>query len=169
MIVLQILLIVLITSFFVYLLIEQLKIIHQRYLRSYKPEIEAYLKKRNLTLYSFGSPYKTDWEISPFKKTPTVRFSLVSIQLNGAFINWNDQNYEVIHTNEGLIFWLEVNTTYFKKPVLTFKPANTKKIKQQKKKLVGKKVKMVTDKCPACGFGLKKDDFECPDCGLNFR
>jgi hypothetical protein len=36
----------------------------------------------------------------------------------------------------------------------------------RKDSLQSKNIVVVTDNCPACGYPLKGDIYECPDCGL---
>ncbi len=77
-------------------------------------------------MQTINSPTKNDWKNSPFKKPERCGIGFGYIQINGAIVTWNDQKYKIIQTNKGKIIWLEIDTTYFKKPVLTFKAGKMK-------------------------------------------
>lgn len=143
-------------------IIENIKLVYRRYLKSYAHEIEDYLKKHNLTLYIAYSPTKYDWQNSPFPEPK--KFWISFSRTRG--VRWYDTHYQVIHTNEGKVIWLEIETILFKKPTLAFKTTG-KRISRRKRNSKG--IKIVTNTCPACGFHLSENDMECPDCGLNFR
>lgn len=152
-----------------FLISEQVKLLYRRYLKSYTSEIENYLENQKLTLFEILYPRKEDWKISPFKKPSTFRFSFLVIEINGTMANWNEQKYRIIKTNEGESIWLEVDTTYFKKPKLTFKVLKEDKNPKSENGFQNITINHVKENCPACGFKLYESDTECPDCGLNFK
>ncbi|OYX22579.1 MAG: hypothetical protein B7Z06_11460 [Flavobacteriales bacterium 32-35-8] len=166
----EILLITVIFSFILFLTYEQVKLLYRRHLKSYTSEIENYLESQELTLLEIlHYPRKEDWGTSPFPKPPKFRFSFLVIEINGTLANWNDQKYIIIRTNEGKSIWLEVDTTYFKKPKLTFKAGKEDKKIKSHTEFQDITINHVTENCPACTFKLDKSDNECPDCGLIFK
>lgn len=156
-------------SFAIFVTVGQMKVLYRRHLKSYQTEIENYLNGQGLSIQSVNFPEKNDWKNSPFKKPDRFSIGLGFIQINGVTVKWNDQKYKIIQTNEGKTIWLEIDTTYFKKPVLKFKTGKNEKSKKIKERSQNENIKNVTETCPACGFRLTEYDFECPDCGLNFR
>ena len=165
----EIIFILLAISFAIFVTVGQMKVLYRRHLKSYKTEIENFLKGQGLSIQTFNSPTKNDWKNSPFRKPDRFRISLGYMQINGVIVTWNDQKYKIIQTNEGKTIWLEIDTTYFKKPTLTFRAGKKRKSKKIKHSQQNENIKNVTETCPACGFRLTENDFECPDCGLNFR
>lgn len=165
--ILEILLIVIAVSFALFITVGQMKLLYRRHLKSYNFEIVDYLRNHKLTLQEVYSPRKEDWQNAPFKKPQRIKISLFVTTINGMLVIWNDQKYKVIQTNDGKTIWLEIDTTYFKKTKLTFRIVG--KLKKSKNKSHHRNVRRVTTSCPACGFHLIETDFECPDCGLNFR
>lgn len=146
-----------------------MKVLYQRYLKSYEPEIANHLISYGLSFQAAYPPNSDDWENSPFRKPAKFQFSLLVTHVNGIMVSWNDKKYKIIETTEGKTIWLEIDTTYFKKPVLTFKDGIERKPGNIKDNPQYQNVKNVSETCPACGFRLTENDFECPDCGLNFR
>ena len=92
------------------------------------------------------------------------------VQINGLPIRWNYKDYKIIiavdKRNKEHLIWLEVATTYFHKPSLSFKDG--KKSKEMKQRLKKIPVIQIGNNCPACGFKIEKTDTVCPDCGLCF-
>jgi hypothetical protein len=132
---LEIILIIMAISFAVFVTVGQIKVLYRRHLKSYKLEIENHLKNQGLTLQTVCSPTINDWKNSPFEKPQRVGISFFVIQINGVIVTWNDQKYKVIQTNEEKIVWLEIDTTYFKRPNLTFKIVRKMKSIKTKKKI----------------------------------
>lgn len=165
--VIEIIVIILAISFALFVMIGHLKTIYRRHLKTYRPDIKEFLENQNLTFQAEYYPNKIDWNNSPFEKPKRFRFRLLIITINGLPISWNDQRYKVIQTVEGKTIWLEIDTTYFKSPELTFKFSRTNQ-KKNKRSTRNDNVVKVQGKCPACGFKLAENDSECPDCGLNF-
>ncbi len=155
-------------SFAILITVGQTKLLYRRYLKSYKLEIETYLKSHGFTFEDAHSPDKNDWNNSPFVKPPFFRLSLFVVTINGTPVTWTDKKYKIIETYEGKRIWLEIETTYFRKPVLAFQFGKKGKANKSQK-LHNRNIIAVTEKCPACGQLLSENDLECPDCGLNFR
>lgn len=151
-------------TIFVLLFIANFKLVYRRFLKSYKPEIEKYLKEHNLNLGTTYAPDNNDWEASPFKKPPSFSFGFYNI----VGLSWNDQKYRIIETNKGKRIWLEIDTTFFHKPKLTFRFGMKEKLDKDTG-FRNRNIVVVTNNCPACGCSQKEYDFECPDCGLNFK
>lgn len=164
----EIILLVFAISFAIFITVGQTKLLYRRHLKSYRMEIETYLKSHGFTLEDSHSPNKNDWNNSPFVKPPVFRLSLVVISINGSPVTWTDKKYKIIETLEGKRLWLEIETTYFRKPILTFKFGKKEK-PSRTQKLHSQNIISVTEKCPACGQHLSENELECPDCGLNFR
>jgi len=167
--IIEYLLITFAVAFAIFITVGQSILFYRRYLKSYKQEIEEYLKAQGLTLQSCDSPNEDNWKKSPFTKPSRSNFSLLLIHINGVPIVWKDQKYKVIISNEGKVIWLEIDTIYFKKPKLAFKYGAKRKSKQVEAKQQTENIRKVSDLCPACGFKLIESEYECPDCGLNFR
>ncbi len=155
-------------SFVIFITAVQTKIFYRRYLKSYKQEIYDFFTTHGLTVQDIYTPDKNDWTNSPFNKPPSFKLSLVIISINGSLVTWTDQKYKIIQTDKGQRIWLEIETTYFKKPKLTFKFGEKEK-SSNSRKLQNRSVHVVTDNCPACGTRINDRDMECPECGLNFR
>ena len=126
----EIIFIVLAISFAIFVTVGQMKVLYRRHLKSYQTEIENFLKGQGLSMQTVNSPTKNDWKNSPFKKPDRFGISLGYIQINGVIVTWNDQKYKIIQSNEGKTIWLEIDTTYFRKPVLTFKVGKNEKPKK---------------------------------------
>lgn len=154
--------------FIIALTVGQLRLIYRRYLKSYKEEIGSYLNSRGLTLDVAYTPTDYDWKNSPFEKPPLFRISFAIVTINGTLVTWTDTKYLVINTTQNRNIWLEIETTYFCKPKLTFKSRGKERVRKWEK-LQSANVIVVNDNCPACGQHLSANDMECPDCGLNYR
>ncbi len=106
-----------------YISFNQIRIIYYRNFKSFDKEIEEFLKSNSYQFIEKRKPNKEDWKESPFKKPPNFEVSLSIIEINGAPVTWTDLKYKVIigenesHKNQ---IWLEIKTTYFQKPKLTF-------------------------------------------------
>lgn len=108
----------------VYLIYQQARLIYNRYIRTYEPEIQKYLAAKDFEFIETVIPNDNDWRKSPFTKPPDFGFSLLIIRLNGVNITWTRKHYLIITGHrKGKIreFWLEKKTTYFQKPVLSFR------------------------------------------------
>jgi hypothetical protein len=130
-----------------------------------------YLDKKGFEYIRSIYPSEKDWTKSPFSKLPKFKFSFVLIQINGTFVSWTNRNYLIItgqQKDKIQEFWLEIVTTYFQKPNLSFREGRLVKYKESDINKDGKFVN-VGEKCPACGFKLISSDRICPDCGLNFE
>ena len=115
-------------SFAILIMVGQTRLVYRRYLKSYKQEIESYLKKLGFTLEVTYSPNKNDWFNSPFVKPPTFKTSFLVVSINNMPITWSDKKYKIVQTSEGKKIWLEIETTYFKKPIFTFKFSKKEKM-----------------------------------------
>ncbi len=167
----DIIIIIIIVSFFLFVLYQQLKLLNNRYLRGYKKEINEELERRGLRLAEINYPNKLDWKASPFRKPKTFQIKLLIITINGMIVTWNKKDHKIITAvnkqNKERLIWLEVDTTYFQKPYLSFKDGiRSKENKQRKEKT---RIIQIGNNCPACGFKIQKTDTICPDCGLYFN
>jgi hypothetical protein len=156
---------------FLFITIHQLILIYNRYLRNYKKEIETFLNSDKYELVDTRNPNDKDWIKSPFQKPPKFGFSLLIVTMNGSIVTWTKTDYLVIiaqRDNKLREFWIQIKTSYFRKPNLVFKIGQTIKDVDLK---INKDIKIVTikDKCPACGFKISELNDFCPDCGLNFK
>ena len=162
-----ILLILILFSIGIYVIFDQLRLIYNRYLRTYKKEIIGYLEKRNYTLVDTISPKKNDWQRSPFKKPTNFQFSFFYTTP----LIWSKTEYLKIIGCKGeknQEFWLEIYTSYFHKPVLIFKDGH--KINNIEKNITERdNIVLVKDKCPACCQKLLENENKCPECGLSFE
>lgn len=156
-------------SFAIFLTIVHLKTLYRRHLKTYNFEIENYLSINGLTLQNIYSPKEKDWKNSPFKKPEIFGFNFFVIKFNGAIVIWNALKYKVVQTNEGKKIWVEIKTTYFKKPILIFKIGEKSKTIKSKNHILNNNIRKVSEICPACGFHISEIDKECPDCGINFE
>ena len=159
--------ILIIFSFVFYILYNQLRLFYNRNLRTYKNEIRTFLESKNYVLVDTISPNDKDWQRSPFSKPVKFEFSFLLTHP----LNWNNTEYFKIIGNKGeknQEFWIEINTTYFHKPVLTFKVGHKININDSENTYT-ENIIIVKDKCPACGFMLFNNEKICPDCGLNFE
>ena len=154
-------------AFFTY---QQLRLINNRYIRSYKAEIDDYLKDKGLKFLDSSIPTIKDWSKSPFSKPSNFEVKFILLKLNGTFITWTKKNYLLIKAKKNETvneFWLEIVTTYFKNSKMTFKAAN-KSLNKKPKKTEKVEFVNVGENCPACNFKISIKDAQCPDCGLNF-
>lgn len=150
---------------FLFLLYSEFRIIYNRYLRSYKKEIREYLYTQNLDFVDSISPSSNDWKKSPFKEPNKIEFRFVYFR----GIRWTKTEYLKIiacKNDKFQEFWVEIYTVYFLKPKLLFKEGN--RIHKKDIESLDNVPIIVTDKCPACGFLISKNESICPDCGLNF-
>ena len=100
---------------------EQIRLFYNRYLRSYKKEISAFLDIRNYVLVETIRLKKKDWQRSPFKKP--VNFQFIGFYYTNGLI-WSQTKYRKIIGSKGekfQEFWIEINNTFFHKPILIFK------------------------------------------------
>jgi hypothetical protein len=115
--------IAIIVAFFIYLTINQIRVLYYRNFKSFEGEIEEFLKSHNYEFIEKRNPNKEDWKKSPFKKPPNFKVSLSIIKINGIPVTWTDFKYKVIigrNQNKTKQIWLEIKTTYFQKPKLKF-------------------------------------------------
>lgn len=153
--------------FGIYIVFDQLRLFYNRNLRTYKNEIRTYLESKNYVLVDTISPNDKDWQRSPFKKPPKLGFSFIYTRPN----NWSKTEYLKIIGSKGeklQEFWIEIKTTYFHKPVITFKDGNKINNKEIKNTETNNII-LVKDKCPACGHKLLENENKCPECGLFFE
>jgi len=154
-----------------FLIYQQARLIYNRYFRTYKKEIREYMDKKGFEYVDSIYPNEKDWTKSPFSKPPKFKFSFVLNQINGTFVSWTNRNYLIItgqRKEKIQEFWLEIVTTYFQKPNLSYREGRSIKSNESE---INKGVNFVKvgEKCPACGFKLMTSDKICPDCGLNFE
>lgn len=155
--------------FFFTLQIAHFIVIYQRKIKSYEEAIQEFLNREQATLYRINYPdFESDWKNGPFKKKSNkITFSLLVFEINNRPVSWTEKHYRIILTNENRKFWLEIETSYFKKPLLVFK--EEKNYKKQLKIEEEIKIIEVRDVCPACHSKLKVNENECPNCQLNFN
>nr|WP_321407134.1 hypothetical protein [uncultured Carboxylicivirga sp.] len=142
---------------------------NNRYFRSFDKEIFEYIEKKGLKVSEVYFPNKLDWKSSPFKEPSSITFGFGFINLFGFITTWTKREYRLIQAisskGKTRLYWLEIETSFFSKPVLTYKEEKIKKEKLNKNKNI------ITNftKCPACNYILNEQDLICPDCGLNFK
>lgn len=154
-----------------FLIYQQARLIYNRYLRTYKNEINKFLDNKGFQYKETEYPKEKDWSKSPFSKPPRLNVGFVLIKINGMFVTWTSKDYLIVHGQKKdkiQEFWLEISTTYFRRPALTFLEGRSIKNNES---LTNKDINFVevVEKCPACGFKLLTTDKLCPDCGLNFE
>lgn len=133
MIVIELIVAVIAISALIALAVGQLRLIYRRYLKSYKEEIGSYLNSKGLTLNVAYTPTDYDWKNSPFEKPPLFRISFAIVTINGTLVTWTDTKYLVINTIQNRNIWLEIETTYFCKPKLTFKSRGKERVRKWEK------------------------------------
>ncbi|CAM3531696.1 hypothetical protein FLGE108171_01755 [Flavobacterium gelidilacus] len=144
----------------------QIQFIYQRYFKSYKNEIIAFLQNKDLELLEIAYPTENDWKNSPFEKNKGL-FKFYQIEI-GNFPFVVSKDFLIVIAFKGTSkkkFWLEIRASPFQKPKFLFKEngfVDTLKISFKNNYIE------VLDKCPACGFKLKTSDLFCPDCELKF-
>ena len=117
----NLLLFLIIFSIVLVIIFEQIRLFYNGYLRSYKKEISVFLEIRNYVLVDTIKPKKKDWQRSPFKKPATFQFKGF-YYTNGLI--WSQTKYRKIIGSKGekfQEFWIEINNTFFHKPILIFK------------------------------------------------
>lgn len=151
----------------------QILIIRDRNFRSFEKEILNYLSQHSLDLIEIRIPTEIDWEDRCFDKPPMIQVSLVTVRIGGMMVNWSDKQYKVIeatdHQGRLVRVWLEVITTYFHKPILTFKKYRPSNFFNPPKIGFDQNVTTVKYVCPACGWKLDGSETQCPECELHFQ
>ncbi|MCB9192695.1 MAG: hypothetical protein H6603_09550 [Flavobacteriales bacterium] len=152
----------------------QLKVWRYRYFYGYEREINDYLVQNRLEFILSRHPNTNDWEDGCFSKPAAYKVSISIVRINGIPITWTDYKYLIIETldsnSKSVKLWLEIETSYFHKPVLTFKKAKPRsKFFKPPDIKADKNVAIVSDVCPACGWKLNGDETECPECELHFQ
>lgn len=160
--------------FIAWITYHQLRIWRYRYFYSYGSEISEFLRKNELTLIESRYPSNLDWKDGCFTKPPSIRVSFSIIRINGISVTWTDKKYLIIDTRnsngKGIKLWLEVETTYFQKPILTFKKArNRRKFFNSPRVAKSENITVVKGVCPACGWKLEGNETQCPECELHFQ
>ena len=116
-------------------------------------------------------PDNSDWTRSPFSKPPNLVLLFAFITINGRIVRWTNREYLIAEGEKAQNhqeFWIEISTTYFRKPAVAFREGRSIR-KKENKDVTEAKYVIVKDKCPACGLKLAGNDKLCPDCGLNFE
>ena len=146
-----------------------IRLMYNRYFRTYDKEMFNYIGEKGLNLTEVCYPNNLDWKSSPFKKPSSFSFSLGIIEVFGITTSWTKREYRLIHAvsskRELRLYWLEIETSFFCKPELQFKEGKV----SEEKLSARKNVITSFDKCPACNYKLNEQDLICPDCGLNFK
>ncbi len=148
---------------FVILLWLVLRLIYQILTKPFSNEIEDYLEKQNLTFKNKRKPNNSDWQDSPFKKPPLIKFSLATLKVGGIRIPIEDEKHYILETKENETIWIKEETTFLLNPKLSFKRSPTKKPPRSQLEIGNQE----TFKCPACNYDLIVTDDDCPDCGLS--
>jgi len=142
------------------LMYQQLRLLYNRYIRTFEDEIFEYLDQKGFEFVESVHPNHKDWSKSPFTKP----YSFFGLSINHA--RWTAKKYMIIigqKKNMKQAFWMELKTTYFKKPIITFRESNLNALDLEEH------IIKVGEYCPACGSKLSTTDNLCPDCGLNFE
>ncbi|MBS2211533.1 hypothetical protein KEM09_08980 [Carboxylicivirga mesophila] len=152
-----------------YVFYQAIKLLNNRYFRSYDKEVFSYVDRKGLNVTEVCYPNKLDWKSSPFEQPSSISFGFVLINLFGFITSWTKREYRLIHAvsskGKARLYWLEIETTFFCKPELTFKEGKVRKEKLKASKNV---ITNFTN-CPACNYELNEQDLTCPECGLNFK
>jgi len=107
--------------FFIY---QQARLIYNRYFRTYTTEITSYLDNNGFEFKDTLYPNEKEWSKAPFSKPPRFKVGFVLIEINGAFVTWTSKEYLIVQGKKKdkiQEFWLEISTTYFRRPTLTFR------------------------------------------------
>jgi DNA-directed RNA polymerase subunit RPC12/RpoP len=145
-----------------YLLFNTIKLFYNRYLRTYKLEINEYLRQKGYKYVETFSAKKKDWSRSPIKMPSQYEL--------GPFtrgVQWTKYEYLIIvgeRNQKYHEFWLEIKTSYFQKSKLIFSDG------QRINYIDNKNSELVIENCPNCGYMLfSNDDINCPDCGFKLK
>ncbi|WP_159946809.1 hypothetical protein [Polaribacter septentrionalilitoris] len=113
-----------------YIVFNHTKILYYRKLKSFNKEIEEFLKSNKQEFIEKRRPNKEDWKKSSIKKPANFEVSFFTLQINGSPVTWTDTKHRIIiakNQNHKKYYWLEIKTTYFKKPELKFTNLKIKK------------------------------------------
>lgn len=138
---------------------------YNRHVRDYQNEIELFLKENSMIFSKKINPQLTDWKRRPFEKPSAISFSVGHVSIGGFWMNLSNNKYYIIQTISNTNVWLEINTTLFFKPYLTFKKEHVTPLPKTIDELKNKN----TYECPACNYINYETDENCSDCGLKLR
>lgn len=146
----------------VFLIYQQIRLTYNRYVRTYKNETRTYLSEKGINFVETNSPKGSDKNRNPFKEDLQISFGPYT-----RGITWTKYEYLIIvgeKDDKYQEFWLELKTTYFRKPKLTFKSGM--KITYEKEI----DISIENENCPECGFLLFNfEETICPNCGYNLK
>lgn len=169
----DVLFIVFLVGLFLWVSYHQIRVFSDRNFRGYHDEIRQYLLDHSLELMEIRFPNNIDWKDNCFAKPPIISISLVQFRINGIPITWTDRKYKIIDAidkkGRETRVWLEIETNYFQKPILTFKQVRRSKFFDPPSVDVSENITIVRDRCPACGWKLSGGETECPECELHFQ
>jgi hypothetical protein len=113
-----------------YIVFNHTKILYYRKLKSFNQEIEEFLKSNKQEFIEKRRPNNEDWKKSSFKKPANFEVTFFTFKINGSPVTWNDTKHRIIiakNQKHKKHYWLEIKTTYFKKPELIFTNMKIKK------------------------------------------
>lgn len=142
-----------------------LRLFYQRWGYDYQIEIRKHLENRGLSLKLKRRPNASDWDTAPFPKPPFIKVSMGTIKFLGFTTSLTDTSYWIIETEQNVNIWLEVETTFLRKPNLKLKEEKQPVPPRSIEELAGQS----TFNCPGCQYPVVISDEICPDCGLNFN
>lgn len=114
--------------FFILLIIFiQIRLLYFRYLKTYKSEMIAFLEKEGLQFVEFYYPKNENWQNCPFLKPKDFEVKVGVFKVNNLPITYTNKEYLILVGYDKFTtkdYWLEITTSYFKKPRLLFKENN---------------------------------------------
>lgn len=159
----EILLFVVLIIITFYVFVQSIRLFYNRYLRTYKQEIRAYLNNKDVNFIETYYPRKKDKKRSPFEDQE-IHFQLVYTR--GGF-RWTKYEYLIVigeKNNRFQEFWLEIKTTFLRAPKLVFKSGS---IINYKKEIESE---VIDEYCPSCGCLIFNfEETLCTNCGHNLK
>lgn len=134
---------------------------YNRYIRTYKSEIREYLAAQKINYIETNGLNKLDRKRNPFRNELYIQ---IGNYTRG--IKWTKYEYLIVIGEKNKTYqeyWLELKTTYFRKPKLVFKAGRI--INYEK----DENTELRNENCPNCSFMLfNNNDLNCPNCGVSF-
>ena len=146
-------------ALFVIGIYNQIKLLYDRYLKSYKNEFNEYLRATGYEYIDTWDPAEYDWNHSPFIKPPVFSVSLIVTTP----LQWTKVEYYIVigkKSDKYKEFWVEITTSYLKKTKLIFKSGNNIIYNPDV-------VNVKKEYCPQCGYMLfNLNEKKCPNCNF---